>query len=160
MPEIAVTILGITGLLALVSLLPPVANRLNLPFSVLLALAGCALGVVVFFGRDLPLTGLLGDFVAALRGFEISPEALLYIFLPTLLFEAALMIDVRRLMDDVAPILLLAVIAVVVCTLVVGFALSAFAEVGLIACLLLGAIVATTDPVAVVGIFRDRKSVV
>jgi CPA1 family monovalent cation:H+ antiporter len=155
MPEIAVTILGITGLLALVSLLPPVANRLNLPFSVLLALAGCALGLVVFFGQNLPLTGLLGDFVAALRGFEISPEALLYIFLPTLLFEAALMIDVRRLMDDVAPILLLAVVAVVVCTLVVGFALSAVADVGLIACLLLGAIVATTDPVAVVGIFRD-----
>jgi CPA1 family monovalent cation:H+ antiporter len=155
MPEIAVTILGITGLLALVSLLPPVANRLNLPFSVLLALAGCALGVVVFFGQNLPGTGLLGDFVAALRGFEISPEALLYIFLPTLLFEAALMIDVRRLMDDVAPILLLAVVAVVVCTLVVGFALAPFADVGLIACLLLGAIVATTDPVAVVGIFRD-----
>ena len=75
MPEIAVTILGITGLLALVSLLPPVANRLNLPFSVLLALAGCALGVVVFFGQNLPGTGLLGDFVAALRGFEISPES-------------------------------------------------------------------------------------
>lgn len=155
MPEIAVTILGITGLLALVSLLPPLANRLNLPFSVLLALAGCALGVVVFFGQNLPITGLLGDFVVALRGFGISPEALLYIFLPTLLFEAALMIDVRRLMDDVAPILLLAVVAVVVCTLVVGFALSAVADVGLIACLLLGAIVATTDPVAVVGIFRD-----
>src|SRR5262245_48388081 len=155
MPEIAVSVLGITGLLALVSLLPPVANRLNLPFSVLLAGAGCALGVVVFFGQSLPLTGLLGDFVAALRGFAVSPEALLYIFLPTLLFEAALMIDVRRLMDDIAPILLLAVVAVVVCTLVVGFALSPFAEVGLIACLLLGAIVATTDPVAVVGIYRD-----
>src|SRR5882672_9856601 len=123
MPEIAVTILGITGLLALVSLLPPVAHRLNLPFSVLLALAGCALGIVVFFGQNLPISGLLGDFVVALRGFEISPEALLYIFLPTLLFEAALMIDVRRLMDDVVPILLLAVVAVVVCTLVVGFAL-------------------------------------
>lgn len=155
MPEIAITILGITGLLALASLLPPLAQRLNLPFSVLLALAGCALGGLIVLGRDLPETGVLGDFVVALRGFEISSEALLYIFLPTLLFEAALAIDVRRLMDDLAPILLLAVVAVVVCTLVVGLALSAFAEVGLIACLLLGAIVATTDPVAVVGIFRD-----
>src|SRR5262249_32846577 len=128
MPNIAVTVLGITGLLALVSLLPPIANRLNLPFSVLLAGAACALGVVVFFRQDLALTGLLGDFVAALRGFVISPEALLYIFLPTLLFEAALMIDVRRLMDDIAPILLLAVVAVLVCSLVVGFALSPFTE--------------------------------
>lgn len=155
MPEIAVSILGITALLALTSLLPPVANRLNLPFSALLALAGCALGSLVILGRDLPETGFLGDFVIALRGFEISPEALLYIFLPTLLFEAALLIDVRRLTEDVAPILLLAVVAVVICTLTVGFAMSAITDVGLIACLLLGAIVATTDPVAVVGIFRD-----
>jgi len=155
MPEVAVTILGITGLLALASLLPPLANRVNLPFSVLLAIAGCALGGLVVLGRGLPQEGVFGDFVGALRGFEISSEALLYMFLPALLFEAALVIDVRRLMDDVAPILLLAVVAVVVCTLVVGFALSAVADVGLVACLLLGAIVATTDPVAVVGIFRD-----
>jgi CPA1 family monovalent cation:H+ antiporter len=155
MPEIAIPILGITGLLALVSLLPPVANRLNLPFTVMLALAGCALGALVILGRNLPETGFLGDLVIALRGFEISSEALLYIFLPTLLFEAALVMDVRRLMDDGAPILLLAVVAVVVCTLTVGFVMSAIAEVGLIACLLLGAIVATTDPAAVVGIFRD-----
>jgi CPA1 family monovalent cation:H+ antiporter len=155
MPEIAIPILGITGLLALVSLLPPIANRLNLPFSVLLALAGCALGGLVLVGRSLPETGFLGDLVVALRGFEISSEALLYIFLPTLLFEAALVIDVRRMVEDGAPILLLAVVAVIVCTLTVGLVLSMIAEVGLIACLLLGAIVATTDPVAVVGIFRD-----
>ncbi len=155
MPEIAIPILGITGLLALASLLPPVANRLNLPLSVVLALAGCALGGFVFLGRNLPEAGFLGDFVAALRGFEITSEALLYIFLPALLFEAALVIDVRRLVEDLAPILLLAVVAVVVCTVTVGFAVAAVTEVGLIACLLLGAIVATTDPVAVVGIFRD-----
>ena len=155
MPEIAVSILGITGLLALVSLLPPVAHRINLPFSVLLAGVGCALGVIVSLGQIVPQTGFFGDFFAALRGFEISPEALLYIFLPTLLFEAALAIDVRRLLDDLAPILLLAIVAVIICTLVVGFALNGIADVGLVACLLLGAIVATTDPVAVVGIFRD-----
>jgi CPA1 family monovalent cation:H+ antiporter len=155
MPEVAVTILGITGLLGLVSLLPPIANRLNLPFSVLLAAAGCALGAVVLVGHNLPDGGVLGDLLVALRAFEISPAALLYIFLPPLLFEAALVIEVRRLMDDIAPILLLAVVAVVVCTLAVGFALSAIAGVGLVACLLLGAIVATTDPSAVIGIFRD-----
>ena len=155
MPEIAVSILGITGLLALASLLPPIANRINLPFSVLLAAAGCALGAVVSIGRSMPETGVFGDFVTALRSFEISPEALLYLFLPTLLFEAALAIDVRRLLDDLAPILLLAIVAVIICTLVVGLALDAMTDVGLLTCLLLGAIVATTDPVAVVGIFRD-----
>ena len=151
MHEVVVTVFGVTGLLALVSLLPPLASRLNLPYTVLLAVVGCLLGAVVAAGAphvgggDL---GPIGDFLGALHGFGISSEALLFIFLPTLLFESGLSIDVRRLMDDGGPILLLAVVAVLVCTFVVGYALSAVAEVGLAACLLLGSIVATTDPAA------------
>jgi CPA1 family monovalent cation:H+ antiporter len=155
MHDIAITVLGVTGLLALVSLLPPVAHRLNLPFSVLLAVVGCALGAVVIAVQDADAMAFGGEFITALQGLEVSGEAFLYIFLPTLLFESALAIDVRRLMDDVGPILLLAVVAVFVCTMVVGFVLDPVADVGLTACLLLGAIVATTDPAAVVGIFRD-----
>ena len=90
-----------------------------------------------------------------MRDFGLSAESLLYIFLPALLFEAALNIDVRQLGDEVAPVLLLAVIGVVVCTLVVGYALWPLAPVGVLACLILGSIIATTDPVAVVGIFRE-----
>src|SRR3546814_7117571 len=71
------------------------------------------------------------------------------VFLPVLLFETALAMNVRRLMDDIGPILMMAIVAVVVCTVVVGFAVSAVSSYGLVACLLLGAIVATTDPVAV-----------
>src|SRR5690606_10369137 len=41
------------------------------------------------------------------------------------------------------------------CTLAVGFTLSYISDYGLVVCLMLGAIVATTDPAAVVGIFRD-----
>src|SRR3546814_5355295 len=95
--------------------------------------------------------GMAGDFIQALRNLDISAEVFLYVFLPVLLFEAGLAIDVRRLMDDIAPVLLMAVVAVFVCTAVVGVALSFFAPVGLVACLLLGAIVASTDP-------ADRKS--
>ena len=72
-----------------------------------------------------------------------------------MLFEAALNVDVRQLGDEVAPVLLLAVIGVVVCTMVVGFVLWPIAPVGVLACVILGAIIATTDPSAVVGIFRD-----
>lgn len=158
MQDVALTVFGVAGLLALVSFLPPIANRLSLPYTVLLALVGCALGGLA---AAMPTTGAAGvtgvpnDFLAALNGLDISSEVFLYVFLPVLLFEAGLAIDVRRLMDDVAPILLMAVVAVLVCTVVVGLALSAFAPVGLTACLLLGAIVATTDPAAVIGIFRD-----
>src|SRR5262249_48045495 len=79
----------------------------------------------------------------------------LYVFLPVLLFQAALTIEVRQILEDAAPILLLAVIAVVVATGVIGLALAPLADVPLVACLMLGSIVATTDPVAVIAIFRD-----
>jgi monovalent cation:H+ antiporter, CPA1 family len=62
---------------------------------------------------------------------------------------------VRRILEDAAPILMLAVVATVVCTAVVGFALWPIAGVPLVVCLLLGSVVATTDPAAVIAVFRD-----
>src|SRR5262249_57548369 len=133
------------------------ASGLNLPYTVLLAAVGCALGALVLQLAGVAWLGPIGDFFAALSGFGISSEALLFIFLPTLLFESGLSIDVRRLMDDVWPILLLAVGAVLICTLVMGYALGQVAEVGITACLLLGAIVATTDPAALIGLLRALR---
>ncbi len=155
MAEIGLIVFGITGLLALTSLLPALAQRLKLPYSVLLALAGSALGLLVAARGDMPEGIMATDFLIALSSFRISSEAFLVIFLPALLFETALAIDVRRMLNDIAPILMMAVIAVVVCMLVVGFTLSSLTGYGLIACLMLGAIVATTDPAAVIGIFRE-----
>ncbi|HEY1384913.1 MAG TPA: cation:proton antiporter, partial [Dongiaceae bacterium] len=155
MVDIGLTVFGITGLLALTSLLPALAQRLKLPYSVLLALAGSALGLLVAARGQMPDWWMTTDFLNVLSSFHISSEAFLVIFLPTLLFETALAIDVRRMLNDVAPILVMAVIAVVVCMLVVGFTLASLTSYGIIACLLLGAIIATTDPAAVVGIFRE-----
>ena len=155
MADIGLIVFGITGLLALTSLLPALAQRLRLPYSVLLALAGSALGLLVAARGYMPEGIMVTDFLVALSSFKISSEAFLVLFLPALLFETALAIDVRRMLNDVAPILVMAVIAVVVCMVVVGFTLSSLTEYGLIACLMLGAIVATTDPAAVVGIFRE-----
>jgi len=51
--------------------------------------------------------------------------------------------------------MLLAVVAVLASTFVIGFSLAAVSAYGLVACLLLAAIVSTTDPVAVVALFKD-----
>ena len=95
--------------------------------------------------------GLLGG----INALALGSDAIVYLFLPILLFQAGLTIDVRRMVDDIAPVLLMAVVAVLVSTGAVGLALAAVSDLGLVVCLLLGAIVATTDPVAVVGIFRE-----
>jgi CPA1 family monovalent cation:H+ antiporter len=149
------TVFVVTALLGLVSLLLPLAERLSIPYTVLLAVVGIAIGGVA----NLPFAShpgnIISDVVTWLHDFGLSAESLLYVFLPALLFEAALNVDVRQLSDEVGPVLLLAVIGVIVCTFVVGFALWPVAPVGILACLILGAIIATTDPVAVVGIFHD-----
>src|SRR5262249_47415544 len=146
---------GLVGLLTLVGFLPALARRINLPYTVLLAVVGLSLGAIVAATRSIPGPGPVGDFLRALQGFAIPADAFLAIFLPTLLVETALSIDIRQLMDDVAPIMLMAVVAVVVCAFFVGEALAWGFGLPFAAALLLGSIVATTDPIAVVGIFRD-----
>jgi monovalent cation:H+ antiporter, CPA1 family len=155
MHDIVIHVLGVAGLLALVSFLPPLAARFQVPFTVLLAAVGVALGAVIQTFAGMPGAGPFHDFLNSLAELDISSEVLLHIFLPILLFETALAVDVRRLFDDIAPILLMAVVAVFVCTFAVGYAVSLFTSLGLVSCLLLGSIVASTDPAAVIGIFRD-----
>lgn len=79
----------------------------------------------------------------------------MFVFLPALVFEAALAINVRRLLEDIAPILLLAIVGLMISTFFIGAVMSAVSGVTLVTCLLLGAIVSATDPVAVVAIFKD-----
>lgn len=144
MTSVPMSVLGIAMLLVVVVLTEPLARRVNLPLSIVLVIIGAALG----FTMD-------ADSALLSVSLTISSEAFLYLFLPILLFETAIEIDVRRLMADIWPIMLLAVVAVLACTVVVGFSLSVMSPYGLVTCLLLAAIVSTTDPVAVVALFKD-----
>ena len=69
----------------------------NIPYTLLLLVVGLGLAVV-----DVRLVNL-------------SPELILFIFLPPLLFEAAWNIKWSRLKSDFVPILLYAVLGVVIC---------------------------------------------
>src|SRR5215471_2805390 len=155
MPDTIQTVFAVTALLGLVSLLLPLAERFSIPYAVLLAIVGIAIGGASNLPFAIQPGGILADIIGWLRDFGLTAESLLYVFLPALLFEAALNVDVRQLSDEMATVLLLAVIGVIVCTFVVGFALWPISSVGFLACIILGAIIATTDPVAVVAVFRD-----
>jgi CPA1 family monovalent cation:H+ antiporter len=155
MHDVVMTVFGVTILLGLVSLLLPLAERLSFPYAVILALVGIALGAITSLASGVADGTVFGDIFTTLNDFEPSAETLLAIFLPPLLFEAALNLDLRQLSDEIGPVLLLAVVGVVLCTFAAGLALWPISDMGLLAALALGAIIATTDPVAVVGIFRD-----
>jgi CPA1 family monovalent cation:H+ antiporter len=155
MLSLANVLFTVAALLVVIGVLQPLAARLNLPNTVLLAVVGVLIGVAATFLLQTTLTDAFNGVAELILDFPISSTEFLYIFLPVLLFEAALMIDVRRIAEDAAAIFVLAVIAVAITTVVVGLALAPLTSVSLAACLLFAAIIATTDPSAVVGIFRD-----
>ncbi|MCW1933519.1 cation:proton antiporter [Pararhodobacter zhoushanensis] len=150
-----VAVVALTAILfAIIGLSEPVANRLRLPATVVLALMGIAIGAVSASVLALPDSPMLEAAGEMIQNLPIRSNLFLYVFLPTLIFQVSLTIDLRRMLDDWVPILLLAVVAVVVSTMAVGWALFPLSGLPIMACLMIGAIVSTTDPSAVVGIFR------
>jgi CPA1 family monovalent cation:H+ antiporter len=153
--QLPVTLSVIAVLLMVISIAQPLAVIVRLPFSVLLAVIGIVIGGVALFLWNTNLTDAFNEPARAILDFPVGSQVFLYIFLPTLLFQTSLTLDVRRMMPDWVPIFVLAVLAVLIATIVIAFALVPIAGQPLVVCLMLGAIVATTDPISVVGIFRD-----
>ncbi|WP_083191478.1 cation:proton antiporter [Salipiger sp. CCB-MM3] len=145
----------IASLFLVIAAAEPLAARLRLPYSAILALLGTLIGAAAIFFLRTDLTDALNPVAAAIINFPIRSNVFLYVFLPTLLFQATLGMNLRRMLDDWVPILVLAIVAVVAATVFVGFALSWTSSLPLAACFLVGAIVSTTDPSAVVSIFRS-----
>jgi CPA1 family monovalent cation:H+ antiporter len=85
---------------------------------------------------------------------ELSPDLILYVFLPSLIFESAFNLDARELRDNLGPVLMLAVPGLLLSTLAIGVIVWAAAGIPFTASLLLGAILSATDPVAVIAVFR------
>lgn len=152
--DLAVTIAIVASLFILIGLADPVAARLRLPVAVILAAFGIALGAGATFFWRTSLTDALNPVALAILNLPIRSSLFLYVFLPILIFQVTLSLNLRRMLDDWVPVLVLAVVAVAVATAVVGLALAPFAGLPLMGCLLVGAIVSTTDPSAVVSIFR------
>ncbi|SFG47062.1 cation:proton antiporter [Neptunomonas qingdaonensis] len=145
----------ITSLFLVIAAAEPLAAWLRLPYTAMLAALGILIGLGATFFLNTELTDALNPVAKAILDLPIRADVFLYVFLPTLLFQATLGMNLRRMLDDWVPILVLAVLAVVVATFTVGFALVWTSALPLTACLLIGAIVSTTDPSAVVSIFRS-----
>ena len=158
MSSIVLAVLAISALLGMAAFVPIAADRLRLPATTVLALAGITIGTLLYLADGklaAQLPGSLAHLSQALSSLSFPPDTLLLIFLPVLLFESSISLDARSLRDDAVPVLAMAVLAVLVTTLVVGASISPFTIVPLAGCLLLGSVVATTDPIAVVGVFRE-----
>ena len=100
-------------LLIAASVIAVLAGRLRIPYTVALVIGGLALGSV-----RLPIVATL----VKNQPDWLTPNIVLVIFLPALLFEGSLKLQVRQLRENAFPIALLATAGVLVATLVTGFA--------------------------------------
>jgi Na+:H+ antiporter len=133
-------------LLIAASVIAVLANRLRVPYTVALVLGGLALGSI-----RLPIVETL----VQNHPDWLTPNIVLVIFLPALLFEGSLKLQVRQLRENALPILLLATAGVLAATLITGFAVHWLLGLPLLVALVFGAITAATDPISVLSIFRE-----
>lgn len=126
----------LVALLLVASLVAIAATRLRMPYTVGLVLIGLGL-----------------TFVPSLH-VEVNPEIILFVLVPPLIFEAAFHIRLDDLQRDWHTILLLAIVGVLLNTLVVAGIVSWGAGISFNVALVFGALIAATDPVAVVALFR------
>ena len=124
-------------LLLIATLVAIAVRRLRVPYTVALVVVGLS----ITFGREMQVA--------------LSPELVLALFVPPLVFEAAFHLRVRELRENLVPILVLAVPGVILTTVIVGLLVAWATPIGFGAAFVFGALIAATDPVAVVALFRS-----
>lgn len=122
-------------------LLRGVSRRSRLPYPVVLAAAGVLLGLV-----------------PGGSAITVEPDLILLVFVPGLVFHAGLTLELRQLRRVLTPVCLLATAGVALS--VGGTAALVHAAIGLpwTDALLLAAILAPTDPIAVVSVLRSLRA--
>jgi CPA1 family monovalent cation:H+ antiporter len=129
----------VIGLLLLAAIVSMITERARIPYTVGLVLVG--LGIALVIPNPIQTA--------------ITPELILAVLVPPLIFEAAFHIDVNDLRRDIGLILTLAVPGVLITMLFVGGVLDFTTALDFSPALIFGALIAATDPVAVIALFRS-----
>ena len=132
------TIENIEFLLLIAALVAMVAQRVRIPYTVGLVLAGIALSFFPFGPR-----------------LELSKELIFTVLLPPLIFEATLFIRWRELIHNLPVILLFATIGVFFSALLTIAGMVYLAGWAWQSAALFGILIAATDPVSVIATFKE-----
>jgi len=133
--------LNIFGLFIIATIVSMIGRFIRIPYTIALVLCGLLLG----------LLGLMPDV-------RLDHQLLFLIFLPPILFDAGINIDLKMLKKQWLSITVFALLGTIVSTLLVGGAVHYFLSVPLLTALLFGAIIAPTDPISVLSIFKDLNT--
>ncbi len=87
----------------------------------------------------------------------LTPDIILILFLPALVFEGSVKLDVRQLIRNSVPLLLLANLGVILAAIATGYVVHWMIGLPILIALLFGSIISATDPISVLAIFKDLK---
>jgi len=100
------------------------------------------------------LGGLVATLVSRFTFPTLSPALFMTILLPPILFEAALTLDVEELKKDADTVFTYAIVGTIMTLLAVAAFVYFYLRFSLIEAILMGIIVAPTDPIAVITSFK------
>jgi len=133
-----VILTSMVGLLVVAIVVAMLARRLALPYTVGLVATGIGLA---------PFSAQLGPL--------LSHDLIYLVILPPLLFEAAISIHWSELRRDLVPVLVLSTAGVVISAIVTAIGMRYLLGWPPASALLFGVLIAATDPVAVIALFKD-----
>ncbi len=127
-----------------------ISKKIKLPYTILLFVAGLLLW----------LLSLYFPWLWWITALKLSPDLLLYIFLPVLLFESCYNMKLSELYENKYSIGFLAIFGLLISAWVIALlSFFVFQWIGMPIpwqiCLLFGSIISSTDPVAVLALFKE-----
>jgi len=132
---------SLLGLILVVATLTAMlTRRIGMPYSVGLVIAGFILALTPI-GADIQLT----------------PELIMQVFLPPLIFEAAIDIRWQPFKREFPLLLMLVTVGVALAAVLVAAAMHFMIGWGWLAAAFFGVLIAATDPVSVIAMFKDVR---
>ncbi|MGO9390609.1 cation:proton antiporter [Rhodoblastus sp.] len=135
-----VSLSQIMSVLAVAMIVALVARRVNLPYTVGLVVVGVVLALSKV------------DF-----GLHLTRDFIFDLILPPLLFEAAITLSWPQLRRNIVPILVLSTFGTIMSAGVVAWGTAWLLGWPASSALVFGALIAATDPVAVIAMFKENK---
>src|SRR5260221_12755089 len=138
--DLHATVVTVLVLLLVIFAIAVLVQRIRLPYTIALVLAG-----------------LLG-FQPGFRHIVLTPDLILVVFLPPLLFEGAYNVSARRLWHNVLPITLLAGPGVLLGMVVTAAIVHVLLGLPWAVALVFGAVISSAAPMAVVSLFPGGRA--
>ncbi len=126
-----------------------------IPYTIILLLVGITVGGINqlgYFGTNTILSNMFTTVG------HIDPHLILFLFLPTLIFESAYSMEPHLFFRIAPQIALLAIVGLIISMVLSAFAVHWLLSWGFGVALLFGALISATDPVSVVALLKEKSS--